>query len=251
MKKLIAVVFALMVPGAALAAGPSVPLDEAHVDVTNQASLQRGAKLFTNYCLSCHAAGFSRYNRVGRDLGLTDEQVQKYLINTTGADGDPTKIGELMKVAMTKEYGSEAFGAAAPDLTLVARVRGADWLYTYLRSFYKDESRPFGVNNTVFANVGMPHVLWQLQGRQEKVVRTEVDAHGHEHEVTELKLDEPGTMTPAEYNQAVLDLVTFLVYLGEPAQTDRKVLGVWVLIFLFVLFVFAYFLKKEYWKDVH
>jgi ubiquinol-cytochrome c reductase cytochrome c1 subunit len=251
MKKLIAVVFALMVPGMALAAGPSVPLDEAHVDVTNEAALQRGAKYFANYCLSCHAAGFARYNRVGRDLGLTDEQVEKYLINTTDEAGDPTKIGSHMNIAMSKEYGAEAFGAAPPDLTLVARVRGADWLYTYLRSFYADDSRPFGVNNTVFPNVGMPHVLWELQGIQEKVVRTEVDAHGHEHEVTELELVESGTMTPEEYDQMVRDMVTFLVYLGEPAQTERKMLGVWVLLFLFVLFVFAYFLKKEYWKDIH
>lgn len=251
MKKLIAVIFALMVPGAALAAGATVPLDPANIDVTNEAALQRGAKYFSNYCLSCHAAGFARYNRVGRDLGLTDDQVTQYLINTTDAKGEKSKVGSHMTIAMTPTYAKEAFGAAPPDLTLVARVRGTDWLYTYMRSFYKDSSRPFGVNNTVFPNVGMPHVLWELQGVQEKVEHVEVDAHGHEHKTVELKLVEPGTMTPAEYDQMVRDLVTFLAYMGEPVQTERKALGVKVLIFLFILFVVAYFLKKEYWKDIH
>ena len=249
--RLIGILFALFAPAAAMASGAEVHLDKANIDLHNQAALQRGAKYFVNYCMGCHSAAYQRYNRMGRDLGIPDELVQQNLIFTRDEKGAPTKIGALMTNAMHKGDAKEWFGAAPPDLTLVARVRGADWLYTYLRSFYKDPSRPFGVNNTVFANVGMPHVLWQLQGMQEKVVEKGVDAHGHEHETTKLVLVQPGSMSPTDYDQMVRDLVTFLAYLGEPAQLKRQQLGVYVLLFLFVFFVVAYYLKKEYWKDVH
>jgi ubiquinol-cytochrome c reductase cytochrome c1 subunit len=249
MKKLISVMMflALMVPAASHAAGPSVKVDKADVDVTNQASLQRGARYFVNYCMGCHEAQYSRYSRVGRDLGLSEEQVRENLIFTRDEFGDPTRIGALMKNAYSKLDAAEAFGTAPPDLTLVARVRGEDWLYTFLRSYYLDDTRPMGVNNTAFSNVGMPHVLWELQGWQEKVVET--DASGHE--VTRLVQAQAGALSPAEYDSVVRDIVTFLSYMGEPIQHERKVIGIWVMLFLLVFIVVAYLMKKEYWKDVH
>ncbi|MGD2075073.1 MAG: cytochrome c1 [Gammaproteobacteria bacterium] len=244
--KLIAIVFAVM-PALALAAGGhDVHLDKANIDPTNKDSLQRGAKYFVNYCLSCHAAKYQRYNRTARDLGIREDNVIEYLMFT----GE--KIGDHMDVAMTKADGKTYFGAAPPDLTLVARVRGVDWLYSYLRAFYLDESRPFGVNNLVFPNVGMPHVLWQLQGWQKPVYETVTDADGHEHQVVEgLELVEAGSLTPEEYDRAVRDLVNFLAYMGEPVKQDRQRLGIKVLLYLLVFLVIAYLLKKEYWKDVH
>lgn len=248
---LIAILLALLAPATAFAAGAAVPLDKADIDLHNTASLQRGAKYFVNYCMTCHSASYHRYNRLARDLGIPEELVEENLIFTRDEKGERTKIGSLMKNAMRAQDSKEWFGAAPPDLTLVARVRGEDWLYTYLRSFYKDPARPFGVNNTVFPNVGMPHVLWELQGMQERVVEKTVDAHGHEHETAKLVLTQAGTMTPVEYDNMVRDMVNFLAYLGEPARLERQRLGVYVLLFLFVFFVVAYYLKKEYWKDVH
>lgn len=245
MKKLIAT---LMIGASALlgaplqAAGPTVPLDRVSIDTTNEAQLQRGARLFVNYCMGCHSAKYMRYNRVGLDIGLTENEITEYLIFQFNEDGEQKGIGELMTIAMPASYGAEAFGKAPPDLTLTARVRGTDWLYTFLRSFYLDESRPLGVNNTVFQNVGMPHVLWELQGFQRKVV----DDAGHTH----FELAYPGAMTGAEYDRAIRDLVTFLAYLGEPIRDERRVIGFWVLLFLGLFTVLAYFLKKEYWKDV-
>jgi ubiquinol-cytochrome c reductase cytochrome c1 subunit len=249
MNKLISVLalMALLVPGASFAAAPSVPLDKADVDVTNQASLQRGAKYFVNYCMGCHSTQYSRYSRVGRDLGLTDEQVRDNLIFTRDEFGDPTRIGDLMTNTFPRRDAAEAFGTAPPDLTLVVRARSADWLYTFLRSFYLDDSRPLGVNNTVFPNVGMPHPLWELQGWQEKVTQT--DDRGHE--ATRLQLVDSGAMSSAEYDTVVRDLVAFLSYLGEPVQHQRKVIGFWVMLFLGLFTIVAYLLKKEYWKDVH
>lgn len=250
MKKLILALtlLVLAVPVVSLAAGPAVKVDKADIDVTNRASLQRGAKYFVNYCMGCHEAQYSRYGRVGRDLGLTDEQVRDNLIFTRDEFGDPTRVGDLMKNAYPKRAAAEAFGTAPPDLTLVARVRGEDWLYTFLRSYYLDPDRPFGVNNTVFPNVGMPHVLWELQGWQEKVEETE--SRGH-NERPRLRVVEAGAMSGAEYDRAVRDIVAFLSYMGEPVQHQRKVIGFWVLLFLAVFTVIAYLLKKEYWKDVH
>jgi len=245
-KPLIAILFALLPTVALAASGHDVHLDKAHIDPGNKESLQRGAKVFVNYCMSCHAAKYQRYNRVARDLGIREDDVIEYLMFT----GD--KIGDHMDVAMTKADGKAYFGAAPPDLTLVARVRGVDWLYSYLRAFYLDDTRPFGVNNLVFPNVGMPHVLWELQGWQAPVYKTVTDSEGHEHQVVEgLELVEPGTETPAEFDRTVRDLVNFLAYMGEPIKQERQRLGIKVLLYLLVFFVIAYLLKKEYWKDIH
>ncbi|MFA7386780.1 MAG: cytochrome c1 [Thiohalobacteraceae bacterium] len=245
MRKILLSFLLALLPGFALAATGGVHLDKADIDLKNQDSLQYGAKLFVNYCLSCHSAQHQRYSRMARDIGLTDEQVIENLMFASD------KIGEQMKIAMTRQDGKNWFGAPPPDLTLVARVRGADWLYTYLRTFYVDESRPFGVNNLVFPAVGMPHVLWELQGVQKPVLKT-VEQGGEAHQVVDgLELVEPGTMTPVEYDKAMRDLVNFMVYMSEPALLERKALGVKVILFLLVFLVIAYLLKKEYWKDVH
>ncbi|HEB99125.1 MAG TPA: cytochrome c1 [Thiotrichales bacterium] len=244
-KKILAFVFA-MLPALSLASGGNVHLDKANIDVSDKESLQRGAKLFINNCLSCHSAEHQRYNRMARDLGMDEKYVIENLMYAS------EKIGEQMTIAMPADQAKEWFGAPPPDLTLIARRRGVDWLYTYLRSFYIDESRPFGVNNIVFPNVGMPHVLWDLQGMQKAIFKTETDAEGNEHHVFEgFELVQPGSMSPEEYDQAVRDLVAFLSYMGEPIQLERQRLGIWVLLFLAVLFVLSYALKKEYWKDVH
>ncbi len=221
----------LMVPALALA-NSEPRLDKAPDRSGNQAALQNGAKLFVNYCLNCHAASFMRYNRL-RDIGLSDEQIRDNLMFT--AD----KVGELMRIAIRREDAKVMFGVAPPDLSLIARAKSSDWLYTYLRGFYRNDSRPSGWDNTVFPNVGMPHVLWELQGEQ---------AMGEDHE---LKLTKPGKLSPAEYDAAVADLVGYLKYMGEPVANFRKSLGMLVLVGLGVFFVFAYALKKEYWKDVH
>ncbi|HIP69623.1 MAG TPA: cytochrome c1 [Chromatiales bacterium] len=229
----------------------NVPLQKADINIDNKASLQRGYKYATNYCLGCHAASYSRYNRVGRDLGISEKQLIDNLIFTSNERGEQSKVGDLMKVAMSKTYAKEAFGVVPPDLSLLTRSRGVDWIYTYLKSFYRDDSRPFGVNNLAFPDVGMPHVLWELQGWQKKVTHVEEDGHGHKHETVSLELSEPGTQTPAEYDQTVRDITNFMAYLAEPAQQKRKTLGFFVMLFLIVFFVAAYFLKKEYWKDIH
>ncbi len=247
----------LAAPLAAAAAAESIKLDRLPADVNphDPVSLQRGAQVYVNYCLGCHSAAYMRYNRL-QDLGLTEQQIRDNLI-FTGA-----KVGDLMKIAMDPRDSKEWFGTPPPDLTVIARARssgagsGADWLYSYLRGFYRDPSRPTGWNNTVYPNVGMPHVLWQLQGEQ--VLTTEVQSiprgskgKVEKHEVQKLALEKPGSMKPAEYDRMVGDLVNFLVYVGEPSRQSRVELGIYVLMFLGVLFVLAYLLKKEYWKDVH
>lgn len=229
----------LVVPAVAVANEGGPALDTAHYDLHDQASLQRGAKYFINYCLNCHSASYMRYNRL-TDIGLTEQQIKENLI-FTGA-----KVGDTMNTALDKKEAKSFFGATPPDLTVVARSRGADWLYTYLRSFYKDDSRPTGWNNLVFDKVGMPHVLYQLQGVQE----LEVEKHG-DHEVKTLKLVKPGTLKPAEYDAMVSDLVNYLVWMGEPVKTKRITIGIFVMVFLGLFFVVAYYLKKEFWKDVH
>lgn len=245
-KLIIAMVFAAL-PGLVFAAGgEGYPLEKADVDVSNKASLQRGAKLFVNYCMGCHSAEHQRYNRLARDIGLSDEQVRDNLI-FTGA-----KVGEQMKNAMPKKDAKKWFGATPPDLTLIARSRGADYLYTYLKTFYIDESRPWGVNNAAFPLVGMPHVLWELQGWQKAVVETHKDAEGNERSViTGFEIVKPGSMSGPEFDKAMRDLVNFLVYIAEPIQLERARIGVWVIAFLILLTVVFYLLKKEYWKDVH
>ncbi len=241
MKKLIIAFLLAMAPMLGLASGAGPHLDPANIDLTDQASLQRGAKYFVNYCLSCHSAKFQRYNRMARDLGLTEDEVKENLMFTTD------KIGDTMNIAMDPEQAAKWFGTTPPDLSVLIRARGEDYIYTYLRSFYLDESRPFGVNNTVFPDVGMPHVLWKLQGQQKAVFKKE-----GEHEVFErFEQVTPGTLSTEEYDQVARDLTAFLSYVGEPIQLKRKQLGVWVLLFIAVFFVLAYLLKKEYWKDVH
>ena len=236
MKKLLMAL--LCAPLLAFAAEVELDLDRAPDRSRDLPALQHGAKIFVNYCLNCHSASYFRYNRL-TDLGLTEQQIKDNLL--FAAD----KIGETMTVAMRRADGKSWFGAPPPDLTVIARARastqgsGGDWLYTYLRGFYRDDSRPTGWNNTVFPNVGMPHVLWELQGEQ---------AMGPDGALVLAKL---GRLTPGEYDDMVGDLVGFLTYMGEPMATFRKQLGVAVLIFLAVLFVFSYALKREYWKDVH
>ena len=239
MKKfLIALLFAPML---ALASGGNVHLDKWQGSVSDKAALQNGAKIFVNYCLNCHGASYMRYKNL-IDLGLTEQQVKDNLMFTSD------KIGGLMAVAARAEEQKQWFGATPPDLTIIARARGeagnagagADWLYTYLRSFYRDENRPTGWNNVVFENVGMPHVLYGLQGQQ--VLN---------HETHKLELAVPGQLAPAEYDKAVSDLVSFMVWMGEPQQEFRRTLGIFVLAFLALLFVVSYALKKEYWKDIH
>ena len=231
----------LFTPLLALASGGNVHLDKWPGSVSDKASLQNGAKLFVNYCLNCHGASYMRYTNLTQ-LGLTEDQVRDNLMFTSD------KIGGLMAVAARSDEQKLWFGATPPDLTIIARARGeagapkagADWLYTYLRSFYQDDKRPTGWNNVIFENVGMPHVLWQLQGIQVL-----------DHETHKLELAVPGQLSPAEYDKAVSDLVGFMVWMGEPQQEFRKTLGVGVLAFLLLLFVVAYALKKEYWKDIH
>jgi ubiquinol-cytochrome c reductase cytochrome c1 subunit len=231
-------------------ASEGVRLDHAPINERDLVSLQRGAQVYVNYCLGCHSAAYMRYNRL-TDLGLTEQQIKSFLIL-----GD-AKVGELMKIAMDPRSAREWFGAAPPDLTVIARSRssedgsGGDWVYTYLRSFYRDASRPTGWNNLVYPNVAMPHVLYQLQGQQVLEVHESEGPGGHKHKEQSLKLEKPGAMSPLEYDRMVADLVNFLVYMGEPAKHSRVAIGIFVLIFLFVLLVLAYALKKEFWKNVH
>ena len=250
MKKRIASVLvplAMLFSGVVMANEGGHHLEAADVDLNNQASLQRGAKYFANYCLNCHAASYMRFDRMGHDLGLDEEMLKDNLMFVPGI-----KVGETMKVAMPKASATGWFGTPPPDLSLVSRSRGADWLNTYLKSFYTDDERPFGTNNLVFKKVGMPNVLETLQGVQKPVFRSEEAADGTTREVIDhLELVSEGSLTPAEYNQFVRDLVTFLVYLGEPAQMERRSIGVWVLLFMVVFTALAYLLKLEFWKDLH
>ncbi|MDR2032750.1 MAG: cytochrome c1 [Azoarcus sp.] len=235
---------ALFTPAMALAAG-GVHLDEAPVS-TDPANLQRGARLFVNYCLNCHGASAVRYNQLHK-IGLDEKTITDNLLFT----GD--KTGDLMTVAMAREDAEAWFGTAPPDLSLIARAKasasgsGADYLYTYLRSFYRDPNRPTGWNNTVFANVGMPHALWDLQGEQ--TLKETSGADGHT--VQEFVPGKPGSMTQEEYDRAVADLVSFLVWMGEPDAASRKTIGIFVLVFLAGFYVLTHALGKNYWKDIH
>jgi ubiquinol-cytochrome c reductase cytochrome c1 subunit len=255
MRKLLVIVASLLLPGLGFAAGGghTYPNDKIEIDWDDKAAMQRGARTFVNYCMSCHGAAYSRYNRVGADLGISDDLVSENLIFTTDAKGEQSKVGVLMTNNMTVEYAEEAFGIAPPDLSLVARSRGVNWLYNYLRGFYVDESRVgLGVNNGVFANVGMPHVLADLQGLQSPKYRTQSDGHGGEQEIiVGFEIIKPGSMSKSEYDQTIHDLVAFLDYLAEPYKQTRKDVGTGVIIFLFIFLILAYLLKKEYWKDIH
>ena len=247
MKKIILALAVLALPALSVASGgEDYQLLTAPIDSHNKASLQRGAKLFVNYCMGCHSLEHQRYNRMARDIGLTDEQVKENLI-FTGA-----KVGDTMKNAMNKSEAKGWFGVVPPDLTLIARSRGVDYLYTYLLTFYEDPSRPFGVNNAAFPNAGMPHVLWELQGMQKPVYEKHKNAEGHEVEtLTGFELVQPGSMNPPQFKESMADLVNFLSYVGEPIKLERQRIGVWVILFLALAFVVFYLLKKEYWKDVH
>ena len=232
----------LLSPLLAFGAGGEVKLDRANIDPTDAVSIQRGAKVFVNYCLNCHSASFMRYNKL-MELGLSEGQIKDNLI--FAAD---QKVGDTMTVAMSEADGKAWFGVAPPDLSVIARSRGVDWLYTYLRGFYRDESVATGWNNVAFPNVGMPHVLWKLQGIQRLHIG-EADAHGKAH--SELVLETPGTLSPQEYDNLVRDLVNYIHYMAEPAAVQRVRIGIVVLIFLGLMAVLTWLLKREYWKDVH
>ena len=262
MKKLTTVLVALvasaMMSSVAFAAGGhGAVLDVAHVKMDDKASLQNGAKLFVNYCLSCHSASYARYNRVAEDLDIPLALLKENLMFTT------EKTGDLMKTTMPAEDSKRWFGVTPPDLTLVSRVRKPNWVYTYLRAFYRDESSPSGWNNSLFENVAMPHAMYELQGVQEFVGKVESsdagDAHGdaaddHAEKVVgdaRFVLSHPGKLNPEEFDKAMLDLTAFLVYLAEPAQLQRKKIGVLSIGFLILLLCLVLLLKKEFWRDVH
>lgn len=240
MKKItIALLILCMAPFGVLAGESGMPLDRAPIDTTDNASLKRGAENFVNYCLTCHGASYMRYNR-HRDIGYTNEEILSKLVFTG------QKVGDLMQSAMRKKEGEEWFGVVPPDLSVIARARGADWLYTYLRAFYRDDATHTGWNNLVFDRVAMPHVLYQLQGEQRLVVKT-----SDKGEQKSLTLEKAGQLNATEYDKFVGDLVNYLVYLGEPHANARKQLGIEVMIFLLGMLVLSYALKKEYWKDIH
>ena len=258
MKRLLLVLLATLTwSGSALAAGTGlVPWDRFDTKrVTDMAALQRGAKLFANYCLNCHSAGFMRYNRL-RDIGLTDEQIKSNLI-FTGA-----KVGDLMHIAMTPADAKEWFGAAPPDLTLIARSRagfgqgansGADYIYTFLRTYYRDDTKATGWNNAAFPNVGMPFPLWELQGQQRAVFEARPDPlnAGKTTQVFKgFEMAQPGSMTEAQYNEAAADLTAFLFWMAEPQANNRVRIGVFVMLFLAVFIVIAWRLNAAYWKDI-
>jgi len=259
----LAMLILLSFASAASAAEGGIRLAPAPVDRLDEASLQRGARNFVNYCLTCHTAKYMRYNRL-TDIGLSEAQISNNLMFATD------KIGETMTVAMTPAEGKSWFGAAPPDLTVEARIRGRDWLYNYLLGFYRDEKSATGWNNLVFPNVGMPHVLWQLSGIN-KLVETEYEDHEkataaaiavkglsaieplreNKFAVLQVAPDVPGTLSRVEYDTFVADLVNYMDYMAEPVRNRRIHLGIIVLLFLGVLFVFAYALKREYWKELH
>ncbi|HAF44151.1 MAG: cytochrome C [Sideroxydans sp. GWF2_59_14] len=238
MKKLWVLVLFSTVSAMAFASSEA-HLDKAPASLSDQASLQRGAKFFVVNCIACHSAAYMRYNRLA-DIGMTEAEIKTLL-------PEGSKLGSTMKAAMDSESAKMAFGAAPPDLSVIARSRGNDWLYTYLRSFYADATRPNGVNNVLFPLVAMPNILGGLQGEQALVV----EKHEGGHEVQMLKLTTPGSMTTAEFDATVGDLVNYLDFMGEPAKLVRYKIGYIVLGFLFLLLILTYALKKEFWKDIH
>lgn len=258
-KQFLALIFAALPALAMASGGLEYPNDHVDIDLSDKAALQDGARTFANYCMGCHSAKFQRYERVAKDLGIPEQVMLDNLV-FTGA-----KIGDHMKIGMKPADAKVWFGAAPPDLTLVARVRGADWLYTYLRTFYEDPARPWGVNNKAFPNVGMPNVLVGLQGRQ--VIgckQVQVVENGKKqfdpltgapitHEACDQLTVVPktGTQSEAEFDETIKNLVTFLEYSANPVKLESQRIGVYVLLYLAFFFVFAYLLKREYWKDVH
>jgi ubiquinol-cytochrome c reductase cytochrome c1 subunit len=277
---LVMLVLALgLVGGPARAAtGPQTQMEPIAVDPRDTESLQRGARTFVNYCLNCHSAKYMRYNRL-TDLGLTEAQIGENLVLTGRFEQDeddggvqyvPTKVGDTMQVAFRAQDAKSWLGAPPPDLSVVARVRGAEWLYNYFLGFYRDERSVTGWNNLVFPNVAMPHVLWQLSGTN-RLATAEYPTHeaaqgaaiaekklaviealpSHRYVVRTVQSDLAGTMNAVEYRRAAQDLVNFLDYMGEPAKATRVRVGIVVLLYLIVLFTAAYWLKRAYWKDLH
>jgi ubiquinol-cytochrome c reductase cytochrome c1 subunit len=250
MKKLLSTLALLGATVLALSAMPAraegeFPLDRAPDNAENIASLQHGAQLFVNYCLNCHSANLMRYSRL-QDIGISQKEIEKNLLFTTD------KVGNTMTVAMRPDDAKAWFGATPPDLSVEARARNRDWLYTYLRSFYRDDTRPTGWNNMVYENVSMPHVLWQLQGQRTAKFEDEIDENTKEKVKKFVGYQQvtPGTMSPVDYDSAVADLVSYLSWMSEPTQKTRRQLGVWVLLFLGVLSFFAWRLNAAYWKDI-
>ena len=244
MNKLIIASVLGLLPALGMASG-GAQLESANIDLRDQASLQRGAKTYVDNCMGCHSLKYMRYNRMGADLGISEADLRKdYIL------GD-AKPGDLMTNAIRPEDAEKWFGVAVPDLTLVTRWRSPDWVYNYLKSFYVDPTRPWGVNNVVFPAVGMPHVLQGLQGVQEPVMAEHHGAEGGAATVTGVKLTQPGKLSAGQYDAMVRDLTNFLTYAGEPMRLERQRLGWYVLGFLALFFVLAYLLKKEYWKDIH
>lgn len=248
---------ALLAVAALLAAAPAGAaevgwkLDRVETNLSDNASLQAGARTFVNYCIGCHGLSLVRYNAL-RQIGLTDDQIRDNLMFTA------EKVGMPMATAMVGRDAKQWFGAAPPDLSVVARSRGAEWLYTYLRTFYRDPAAPTGWNNAVYPNVGMPHVLWKLQGERvlvrEPVMREgkpASDGHGGTLVLSKFETVVPGTMTALQYDETIRDLVAFMVWAGEPTQVVRKRLGVWVLFGLTILVFMTYFLYRSYWKNLH
>ena len=240
--RILATLLFLLIPVLASASGGSdANLDSPNIDLADRSSLQRGARTFVNYCLSCHGASYMRYERMAKDLGISDELLRENLMFSTD------KPGELMVTSMPEDGAKQWFGVAPPDLSVSARYRRPDWIYTYLRSFYVDESTPTGWNNVLFPNVAMPNVLYEWQGpRRAHFAETEGSKHFEGFEQVS-----DGQMTNEEFDSAIRDLTNFMVYLAEPAKLVRYRIGLWVTIFMVLFTILAYFLKKEYWRDVH
>ena len=240
--RILATLLFLLIPVLASASGGSdANLDSPNIDLADRSSLQRGARTFVNYCLSCHGASYMRYERMAKDLGISDELLRENLMFSTD------KPGELMVTSMPEDGAKQWFGVIPPDLSVTARYRSPDWIYTYLRSFYVDESTPTGWNNVLFPNVAMPNVFHEWQGpRRANFAETEGGKHFESFEQIS-----DGQMTNEEFDSAIQDLTNFMVYLAEPAKLVRYRIGLWVTIFMVLFTIFAYFLKKEYWRDVH
>ena len=229
----------LMIISFNLSAAEQLAIDTVRIDLNNKPSLQRGAKIYVNNCLGCHTLSYQRYSKLVSDLDIPKEILKKNLIFTSNKDGQPTKLGSLMINSVNPDASIEAFGINPPDLSLIARSRGPDWLYTFLTSFYYDEARPMGVNNYLYPNVNMPHVLWWMEGLKEKSINKDTAPYIVK-----------GNMNNREYKSAVTDLVNFLTYVSEPAQLKRYKLGFWVVLFLAFFAFITFLLKQEYWKDV-
>ncbi|MES2212657.1 MAG: cytochrome c1 [Pseudomonadota bacterium] len=243
--------------GTALAEDHAAPLQHAKTDLSDEASLQRGAATYMNYCLGCHSLQYARYKSTAAGIGIHNDKGEVYeSLVQTHLNLVSDRVNDPIRSALQAKDGEKFFGVAPPDLTLVARVRGNDWLYSYLKGFYLDSKRPLGVNNIVFPDVGMPNVLVELQGEQKPVMRTVhiklSDGTIESKEVVDhLELAKPGSLSPEAFDRVVLDLVNFLDYMGEPIKLERQRMGVWILLFLVVFLLFAWLLKREYWKDVH